>query len=178
MTPIAARHGGRLHRGRKAPKQNPQALGPLGGSCLEIRPLRACWGVGGDGDAPELTPKTTEAALQTAIALWCNAIARWYAAVPLVGPAFNLSIARSPKDALSYISMILTIAYFAEPSTPDAQPAILTVANGGLATHSEALATARNTADQLQAHSFVIDFPDGTTERHIRDGERWREKDA
>jgi hypothetical protein len=70
--------------------------------------------------------------------------------------------------------MILTIAYFAEPSTPGAQPAILMVANGGLA-HSEALATARNTADQLQAHSFVIDFPDGTTERH---GERWREKDA
>ena len=64
--------------------------------------------------------------------------------------------------------MILTIAYFAEPSTPGAQPAILTVANGGLA-HSEALATARNTGDQLQAHSFVIDFPDGTTERH---GER------
>jgi hypothetical protein len=74
--------------------------------------------------------------------------------------------------------MILTIAYFAEPSTPDAQPAILTVANGGLATHSEALATARNTADQLQAHSFVIDFPDGTTERHVRDGERWRESVA
>jgi hypothetical protein len=74
--------------------------------------------------------------------------------------------------------MILTIAYFAEPSTPGAQPAILTVANGGLATHSEALTTARNTADQLQAHSFVIDFPDGTTERHVRDGERWREKDA
>jgi hypothetical protein len=74
--------------------------------------------------------------------------------------------------------MILTIAYFAEPSTPDAQPAILTVANGGLATHSEALATARSTADQLQAHSFVVDFPDGTTERHIWDGERWQEKDA
>ena len=65
--------------------------------------------------------------------------------------------------------MILTVGYFAEPSTPGAQPAILTVANGGFATHSEALVTARNTADQLQAHSFVIDFPDGTTERHVRD---------
>ena len=85
---------------------------------------------------------------------------------------------RSPEDDLSYRSMILTIGYFAEPSTPGAQPAILTVANGGLATHSEALATARNTADQLQAHSFVIDFPDGTTERHVRDGDGWREKDA
>jgi hypothetical protein len=74
--------------------------------------------------------------------------------------------------------MILTIGYFAEPSTPGAQPAILTVANGGFATHSEALITARNTADRLHAHSFVIDFPDGTTERHVWDGDGWREKDA
>ena len=74
--------------------------------------------------------------------------------------------------------MILTVGYFAEPSTAGAQPAILTVANGGFATHSEALMTARITADQLQAHSFVIDFPDGTTERHVRDEDGWREKDA
>jgi hypothetical protein len=74
--------------------------------------------------------------------------------------------------------MILTVGYFAEPSTPGAQPSILTVANAGFATHSEALVTARNTADQLQAHSFVIDFPDGTTERHVRGGEGWRENDA
>src|ERR1700730_6943028 len=79
----------------------------------------------GDGHAPELTLNTTEAALQTAIALWCTAIARWYAAVPLVGPHLIARL-RSPEDALSYISMILTIAYFAEPSTPDAQPAIPT----------------------------------------------------
>jgi hypothetical protein len=81
---MAARHGGRLHRDRKAPKQNPQALGPLGGSCLELRPLRRV-GVSGDEDAPKLTLKISEAALQTAIALWCNAIAPWYAAVPLAG---------------------------------------------------------------------------------------------
>jgi hypothetical protein len=74
--------------------------------------------------------------------------------------------------------MTLTVGYFAKPSTPGAQPAILTVANGGFATHGEALITARSTADQLQAHSFVIDFPDGTTERHIRDGDGWRENDA
>ena len=74
--------------------------------------------------------------------------------------------------------MILTVGYFAEPSTPGAQPATLTVANGGFATHSEALITARNTADQLRAHSFVIDFPDGTTERHVWDGDGWSEKDA
>jgi hypothetical protein len=74
--------------------------------------------------------------------------------------------------------MILTIGYFAEPSAPGAQPANLTVANSGFATHNEALMTARGTADLLQAHSFVIDFPDGTTERHVRDGEGWREKDG
>ena len=77
-----------------------------------------------------------------------------------------------------YPWMILTIGYFAEPSTPGTQPAILTVANGNLATHSEALTAARNTTDQLQAHSFVIDFSDGTTERHVRDGDGWRENDA
>jgi hypothetical protein len=44
--------------------------------------------------------------------------------------------------------------------------------------HSEALITARNTADQLHAHSVVIDFPDGTTEWYVRDGDGWGEKDA
>ena len=45
-------------------------------------------GCRGDGDAPEPTLEISQAALQTAIALWCNAIARWYAAVPLVGLAY------------------------------------------------------------------------------------------
>jgi len=36
--------------------------------------------------------------------------------------------------------------------------------------HSEALITARYTADQIQAHSFVIDFADGTTDRHVLSG--------
>jgi hypothetical protein len=74
--------------------------------------------------------------------------------------------------------MILTIGFFAEPSAPGAQPANLTVASGGLTTHTDALITARHTADQIQAHSFVIDFPDGTTERHIRDSDGWRRDDT
>jgi hypothetical protein len=74
--------------------------------------------------------------------------------------------------------MILTVGYFAEPSTPGAQPAILMVASGGFATHSEALITARNTADRLHVYSFVIDFPDGTTELHVWDRDGWSEKDA
>jgi hypothetical protein len=73
---------------------------------------------------------------------------------------------------------MLTIGYFAEPSAPGAQPANLTVANSGFATHAEALITAQGTADRLQAHSFVIDFPDGTTERYVRDGAEWRLDDA
>jgi hypothetical protein len=60
-------------------KQNPQAWGPLGGSCLELRPLRAHWSVGGRGRAGD-TLKISGAALQTTIALWCNGIAPWYAA--------------------------------------------------------------------------------------------------
>jgi hypothetical protein len=74
--------------------------------------------------------------------------------------------------------MILTVGYFAEPSAPGAQPANLTVANSGFATHGEALTAARNTADQIQAHSFVIDFLDGTNERHVRDSDGWRRDDA
>ena len=74
--------------------------------------------------------------------------------------------------------MILTVGYFVEPSAPGAQPANLTVANSDFATYSEALTTTRDTADQIQAHSFVIDFPDGTTERHVRDSDGWRRDDA
>jgi hypothetical protein len=85
---------------------------------------------------------------------------------------------QSLKLGLLFAAMILTIGFFAEPSAPGAQPANLTVASGGLTTLSDALITARQTADQIQAHSFVIDFPDGTTERHIRDSEGWRRDDT
>ena len=58
----------------------------------------------GDGDAPELTLKISEAALQTAIALWCNAVARWYAAVPLVGPYLSGGVFdRSPDGRLTFV---------------------------------------------------------------------------
>jgi len=75
-------------------------------------------------------------------------------------------------------AMTVTIAYFAEPSVPGVQPANLSIAEGDFATHEEALIKARHTADGLQAHSFVIDFSDGTSERHVRDGDGWREDDA
>jgi hypothetical protein len=74
--------------------------------------------------------------------------------------------------------MLVTIGYYAEPSAPGVQPANLLVANGNFATRDDALLTARTTAEQLQAHSFIIDFPDGTSERHVRDGEKWRCEDA
>jgi hypothetical protein len=70
----------------RLPKQNPQGAGTLGGSCLELRPLRALVS-GGQGTHRSLPRKISGAALQTTNALWCNAIAPWYAAVPLGRPA-------------------------------------------------------------------------------------------
>ena len=52
----------------------------------ELRRLRAHWGVGGRGRAGD-TLKISGAALQTANALWCNAIAPWYVVVLLGRPA-------------------------------------------------------------------------------------------
>ena len=59
----------------------------------------------GDGDAPEPMLNSSEAALQTAIALWCNAIARLYAAVPLVGPTYLSGgvFDRSPDGRLTFV---------------------------------------------------------------------------
>jgi hypothetical protein len=74
--------------------------------------------------------------------------------------------------------MMLTIGYFAEPSAPDVGPANLMVAKGHFATHNDAIAHARSTADRLHAHSFVINFPDGTAERQVRDGKAWKSEDA
>ena len=74
--------------------------------------------------------------------------------------------------------MMLTIGYFAEPSAPDVDPANLMVAKGHFATRHEAMAHARSTADRLHAHSFIIDFPDGTAERQVRDGKAWKSEDA
>jgi hypothetical protein len=70
--------------------------------------------------------------------------------------------------------MMVTIGYFAESSGPDVQPQNLTIANGDFDTFDEAVAHARVTADHLQAHSFIIDMPDGTTEREVRDGKGWK----
>jgi hypothetical protein len=74
--------------------------------------------------------------------------------------------------------MAVIIGYFAEPSAPSIQPANLYIASGEFATCEEALITAHHTAHRLQAHSFVIDFADGTSERHVRDEDGWRREDA
>ena len=73
---------------------------------------------------------------------------------------------------------MLTIGYFAKPSAPDVPPANLMVAKGHFATRNEAMAHARATADRLHAHSFIIDFPNGTAERQVRDGKAWKSADA
>jgi hypothetical protein len=74
--------------------------------------------------------------------------------------------------------MAVIIGYFAEPLAPSVQPANLYIASGEFATYDEALITAHRTADQIQAHSFVIDFADGTSERHVRDEDGWRRLDT
>jgi hypothetical protein len=61
-------------------KQNPQAIGALGGFRLSIKAASAHWGVGGLGYAPKQFGPS-RAVLRATIGLWCNAIARWYAAV-------------------------------------------------------------------------------------------------
>jgi hypothetical protein len=71
-------------------------------------------------------------------------------------------------------AMMVTIGYFAKPSAPDVQPQNLSVANGEFDTVDEAVTYARAAAGRLQAHSFTIDMPDGTTERQVWDGEGWK----
>jgi hypothetical protein len=61
-------------------KQNPQAIGALGGFRLSIKAASAHWGVGGLGYTPKQF-RPSRAVLRATIGLWCNAIARWYAAV-------------------------------------------------------------------------------------------------
>jgi hypothetical protein len=73
-------------------------------------------------------------------------------------------------------AMMLKIGYFAEPSAPGVQPAVLWVASGDFATYNGALLTAHQTAGDLHAHSFSIDWPGGTSDRYVRDGNGWRLK--
>jgi hypothetical protein len=58
-------------------KAKPPGGGSLGGSCLELKPLRARLGVGGRRRVRD-TLKISGAPLRPAIALWCNAIALKY----------------------------------------------------------------------------------------------------
>jgi hypothetical protein len=72
--------------------------------------------------------------------------------------------------------MMLKIGYFAEPSAPGAKPAVLWVASGDFATYSGVIGAARQTAQDLEAHSFSIDWPSGASDLYFRDGEGWRLK--
>lgn len=74
--------------------------------------------------------------------------------------------------------MMLKIGYFAEPSAPDVHPARLMIASGNFTTANEAIKHGRSTADRLHAHSFIVNFPDGTAERQVRNGKSWRSEGA
>ena len=82
-----------------------------------------------------------------------------------------------------YRVMMLKIGYFAEPSfsfvepsAPGVKPAVLLVASGQFATYGDALRTAQQTARDLEAHSFRIDWPGGTSDHYLKDGDGWRLK--
>jgi hypothetical protein len=75
------------------PKQNPQGWGTLGGSYLESRPLTRVWGVG-DGDTRKSNVEIGGATSRSAIALWCDGIAPWYA----TGVAGQYVSVRQPFD--------------------------------------------------------------------------------
>ena len=67
----------------RLPKQNPQAWGTLGGSCLvETRPPKARGDTSGDGDTRESNAYASGGTSRAAITLWWNGIALWYATVP------------------------------------------------------------------------------------------------
>jgi hypothetical protein len=92
-SPAAARAG--------MPKQNPQAWGTLGGSCLvETRLPKARGDTSGDGDTRESNVEVSGAASRGATALWSNAIAPWYAA-RVAGQYVSV---RQPFDCSSILS--------------------------------------------------------------------------
>jgi hypothetical protein len=64
-------------------KVKPPGGGALGVFAFEIRPLRRVGDLSGDRGTRKSDIEVSGAALRAAIALWCNTIARWYAAVSL-----------------------------------------------------------------------------------------------
>jgi hypothetical protein len=74
--------------------------------------------------------------------------------------------------------MMFKIGYLGEPFAPDVQAPTLWESNGEFATYSDVLTEARQTANGIQAHSFVIEWSSGTTDRYVRDGDAWRRLSA
>jgi hypothetical protein len=77
-------------------------------------------------------------------------------------------------------NMMLKIGYFAEPFAPGVKPLSLPIlaGSGEFATYNDVLIVARQTANDVQAHSFVIEWPGGTSDRYIRNGDVWSRLDA
>jgi hypothetical protein len=83
-----------------------------------------------------------------------------------------------PCASLIVGTMMLKIGYFAEPFASGVQPPTLLDSSGDFATYNDVLIVARQTANDVQAHSFVIEWPGGTSDRYIRNGDEWRRLDA
>jgi hypothetical protein len=82
----------------------------------------------------------------------------------------------SCEQLLIIANMMLKIEYFAEPSAPAVKPAVLLAVSGQFAIYGDALLTAQQTARDLEAHSFRIDWPGGTSDHYLRDGDGWKLK--
>ena len=85
---------------------------------------------------------------------------------------FHWRVARQGRNDV----MMLRIGYFAEPSAPDVRPTVLLAVSNQFGTYGDALVTAQQTARDLEAHSFSIDWPSGTSDRYFKDGDGWRLK--
>jgi hypothetical protein len=78
-------------------KENPQAIGALGGFCLEVRPLGR-WGCRGTRGIRQNKVEVS-GAMGTAIALWSSAVARSYAASLWGRPTFGRRLADTTSHA-------------------------------------------------------------------------------
>ena len=78
--------------GPRLPKKNPQAIGRLGVSALQVKATPGALGCRGTGVTRRSSIEVSVTPPQPATALWYNAIARWYAAVLPGRPA----LARHP----------------------------------------------------------------------------------
>ena len=61
--------------------------------------------------------------------------------------------------------------HFAELSTPGVKPVVLMAVSGQIANQGDVIITAQQPARDLEAHSFSIESPGGTSDHYFTDGD-------